>query len=62
MKKTYMTPQVEIFQIKAPMLLTGSNSIISPDLDGLDGFGGLDTGGDNDPASRLIEDFLGFPM
>lgn len=60
MKKIYMTPEMEMVQIKTPVLLTGS--IGSEELGGLGGYGGVDENGDNIPASRLLDDLLGVPM
>ena len=60
MKKIYMTPEVEVVQIKTPVLLTGS--IGSVDLGGLGGYGGIDEEGDIIPSSRLLDDLLGIPM
>ena len=60
MKKIYMTPEVEIVQIKTPVLLAGS--IGSDELGGLGGYGGIDEEGDVIPSSRLFDDLLGIPM
>ena len=56
MKKEYMTPTTEITIIETQALLTGSGGITSPDLPGLDGFGGIDTDGSLTPSSREFED------
>jgi hypothetical protein len=49
MKKTYITPQMEITEMETASMLANSDSI-----KGLDGtsYGGVDEDGTKDPASR----------
>lgn len=58
MKKNYMAPEMEIHEIKSPVLLTGSTGVGTDSLGGFDGYGGIDTGGGVDPASRMLDDLL----
>ena len=44
MKKTYITPNVEIVKIQTEILLSLSNPITTEGLEGLDGYGGTDDG------------------
>lgn len=48
-----MIPEVEIVRMKSPVLLTGS--IVSEDLGGLGGFGGVDENGEENPSARMLE-------
>ncbi len=56
MKKTYMTPEMEIHKITTSALLTGS--IGSDNLGGLGGYGGVDENGELEPSSRMLDDML----
>jgi len=58
MKKNYMAPEMEIHEIKSPVLLTGSTGVGTDSLGGFGGYGGVDTGGGEDPASRMLDDLL----
>jgi hypothetical protein len=58
MKKNYMAPEMEIHEIKSPMLLTGSTGVGTDSLGGFGGYGGVDAGGGEDPASRMLDDLL----
>lgn len=49
MKKTYITPQVEIVKIQPMMMLITSDDIIVEGLVGLDGYVGIDEEGEVDP-------------
>lgn len=49
MKKTYITPQMEITEMETASMLANSDSIKG--LDGT-GYGGVDEDGTKDPASR----------
>jgi hypothetical protein len=49
---------MEIHEIKSPMLLTGSTGVGTDSLGGFGGYGGVDTGGGEDPASRMLDDLL----
>lgn len=53
-----MAPEMEIHEIKSPMLLTGSTGVVTDSLGGFGGYGGVDTGGGEDPASRMLDDLL----
>ena len=46
MKKTYITPMLEVVKIQPVNLLAGSDpdAIIFDGIDGLDGYGGIDDG------------------
>ena len=58
MKKNYMAPEMEIHEIKSPVLLTGSTGVGTDSLGGFGGYGGIDTGGGEDPASRMLDGLL----
>ena len=59
-KKEYMTPDMEVMEIKAMTLLAGSG-VTSEDID----FGGIDEGGTLDPAAPpglpSMGDLVGLP-
>lgn len=59
-KKEYMTPDMEVIEIKTMTLLTGSG-VTSTDID----FGGIDEGGTLDPAAPpglpSMGDLVGLP-
>ena len=51
-KKEYMTPDMEVMEIKTMTLLAGSG-VTSTDID----FGGIDEGGTLDPDAPGLNDF-----
>jgi len=54
-----MAPEMEIHEIKSPMLLTGSTGVGTDSLGGFGGYGGVDTGGGElEPSSRMLDDML----
>ena len=59
-KKEYMTPDMEVMEIKTMTLLAGSG-VTSEDID----FGGIDEGGSLDPAAPpglpSMGDLVGLP-
>ena len=56
-KKAYIQPDTETIELLSQQSVLSSSLISGGGLDGLDGFGGEDTGGEKDPASRLFEEF-----
>ncbi len=57
MKKTYMTPMMEVMEVKANHLLMASG--VNSDL-GI-GYGGVDDGGTIDPAAPGLGGLTGLP-
>lgn len=53
-----MAPEMEIHEIKSPMLLTGSTGVGTDSLGGFGGYGGVDENGELEPSSRMLDDML----
>ena len=55
MKKTYLSPQVLIVDIRGQQILVGSE-VGATGLDGFGGYGGVDEDGEKDPSARRRRD------
>ena len=51
MKKNYIAPSVEITSVALQQMIAGSDGF-KTNMDGLGGYGGVDTDGSKNPSSR----------
>ena len=56
MKKTYMSPLCEEIKLNSRCTLLNSSGVGIDNLEGFEGYGGVDEGGTLDPSSREFDE------